>query len=134
MGTGRSGLAFRAGEPSRHGAQLGLGRTRSGGACFHEGQPPAEPHGPSFGRHPTASRHIEGRSYYDGEVAESKTLKESLRALKRRISAALYTASRQEGHASGGPGRKRGNGSVACAAGSHPVVPGSSSWRHMREP
>ena len=76
-------------------------------------------------------RHSEGRAYYDRKVAEGKTPKEALRALKRRISDALYTAmvadarrERLEGHAcSGGPGGQTGNGSVACAAGSHPAVP-----------
>ena len=76
-------------------------------------------------------RHSEGRAYYDRKVAEGKTPKEALRALKRRISDALYTAmvadarrERLEGHTcSGGPGGQTGNGSVACAAGSHPAVP-----------
>ncbi len=75
-------------------------------------------------------RHSEGRSYYDRKVAEGKTGKEALRALKRRISDALYAAmvadarrDRQEGQASGGPGGQTGNGSVASAAGSHPAKP-----------
>ena len=37
-------------------------------------------------------RHSEGRAYYDRKVAEGKTGKEALRALKRRISDALYAA------------------------------------------
>ena len=37
-------------------------------------------------------RHSEGRAYYDRKVAEGKTRKEALRALKRRISDALYAA------------------------------------------
>jgi hypothetical protein len=75
-------------------------------------------------------RHSEGRAYYDKKVAEGKTGKEALRALKRRISDALYAAmvadarrERQESQASGGPGGQTGNGSVACAAGSHPTGP-----------
>ena len=74
--------------------------------------------------------HSEGRAYYDRKVAEGKTRKEALRALKRRISDALYAAmvadarrERQEEPASGGPGGQTGNGSVACAAGSHPAKP-----------
>ena len=37
-------------------------------------------------------RHSEGRAYYDRKVAEGKTGKEALRALKRRISDALFAA------------------------------------------
>jgi len=75
-------------------------------------------------------RHSEGRAYYDRKIAEGKTGKEALRALKRRISDVLFAAmvadarrERQESQASGGPGGQTGNGSVACAAGSHPAKP-----------
>jgi transposase len=75
-------------------------------------------------------RHSEGRAYYDKKVAQGKTGKEALRALKRRISDALYAAmvadarrDRQAEPAAGGPGGQTGNGSVACAAGSHPDKP-----------
>ena len=72
-------------------------------------------------------RHSEGRAYYERKVAEGKTGKEALRALKRRISDALYAAmvadARREDQASGGPGGQTGNGSIACAAGSHPAKP-----------
>ena len=37
-------------------------------------------------RHP----HSEGRAYYDKKIAEGKTSKEAVRALKRRISDAIY--------------------------------------------
>ncbi len=73
--------------------------------------------------------HSEGRAYFDRKVAEGKTGKEALRALKRRISDALYAAmvadarAEQEDHASGGPGGQTGNGSIASAAGSHPAKP-----------
>jgi len=71
----------------------------------------------------------EGRAYYDKKVAEGKTGKEALRALKRRISDALFAAmvanarraERELG--AGGPGGQTGNGSIACAAGSHPAKP-----------
>ena len=75
-------------------------------------------------------RHTQGRVYYDRKLAEGKTGKEALRALKRRISDALDAAmvadsrrERQEAQAAGGPGGQTGNGSVACAAGSHPAKP-----------
>ena len=71
--------------------------------------------------------HSEGRAYFDRKISEGKTGKEALRALKRRISDALYTAmvadARLETRAPGGPGGQTGNGSVACAAGSHPAGP-----------
>jgi hypothetical protein len=34
--------------------------------------------------------HSEGRAYYDRTVAEGKTKKEALRALKRQVSNAIY--------------------------------------------
>ena len=34
--------------------------------------------------------HAEGRIYYDRKIAEGKTTKEAFRALKRRISDAVY--------------------------------------------
>jgi transposase len=35
-------------------------------------------------------RHSEGRAYYERKLAEGKTPKEALRALKRRISDAIF--------------------------------------------
>ena len=35
-------------------------------------------------------KHSDGRAYYDKKIAEGKTPKEALRALKRQISDALY--------------------------------------------
>jgi transposase len=74
-------------------------------------------------------RHSEGRAFYDRKVAEGKTPREALRALKRRVSDALYARmlhdARQAATAMGGkgPGGQPGNDSVACAAGSHPDTP-----------
>jgi hypothetical protein len=68
----------------------------------------------------------QGRAYYDRKLAEGKTHKEALRALKRRISDATYAAlaadARQAASAepSKGPGGQPGNRSVSRAAGSHP--------------
>ncbi len=72
--------------------------------------------------------HSEGRAFYDRKIAEGKTPKEALRALKRRISAALYArllhdARRAANAAEKGPGGQPGNDSVACAVGSHPATP-----------
>jgi transposase len=71
--------------------------------------------------------HSEGRAYYDKKVAEGKTSKEALRALKRRISDALFRrlradasgAAAESAHVTG-PGGQAGNDTDAGAAGSHP--------------
>jgi transposase len=69
--------------------------------------------------------HSDGRAYYERKVSEGKTHKEALRALKRRISDAIYAAlvadARQAAAARPkGPGGQPGNHSVSGAAGSHP--------------
>ncbi len=69
-------------------------------------------------------RHSKGRVYYDKKLAEGKTPKEALRALKRQVSDAVFTcpqadARRTVGHP-GGPGGQQGNDSGSSAAGSHP--------------
>ena len=68
-------------------------------------------------------RHSKGRAYYDKKIAEGKTSKEALRALKRQVSDAIYQhlkADARRAAATAGPGGHPGNGSVASAAGSHP--------------
>ncbi len=78
---------------------------------------------------PDVHAHSEGRAFYDRKIAEGKTHKEALRALKRRVSDALYARmvhdARQAATAAAekGPGGQPGNDSVACAAGSHPDTP-----------
>jgi transposase len=69
--------------------------------------------------------HSDGRAYYDRKIAEGKTGKEALRALKRRISDALYRqlqvdAQRAAASATAGPGGQAGNDSEASVTGSHP--------------
>jgi transposase len=72
-------------------------------------------------------RHSEGRAYYDKKLAEGKTPKEALRALKRRISDAIFARlqadARQAAARVKGPGGQQGNDSVASAVGSHPQAP-----------
>lgn len=71
-------------------------------------------------------RHSEGRAYYDKKLAEGKTPKEALRALKRRISDAIFARLQADARRAGpqptsqSPGGQQGNDSVASAAGSHP--------------
>ena len=70
-------------------------------------------------------RHSTGRGYYDRKVAEGKTGKEAIRALKRRISDAIYhqlhvDARRVRETQSKGPGGQRGNDTETSVAGSHP--------------
>ena len=72
--------------------------------------------------------HSPGRAYFDRKIAEGKTGKEALRALKRQLSDAIYTRLQADAARCGrstaveteGPGGQSGNGSVSSAAGSHP--------------
>jgi transposase len=64
--------------------------------------------------------HSQGRAYYDKKLAEGKTPKEALRALKRQVSNAIYACLQADARRAGGPGGQQGNDSVASAAGSHP--------------
>jgi len=69
-----------------------------------------------------------GRTYYDRKVAEGMAHKSALRALKRRISDALYaqliTDHRRTPPATSGTREgKSGNDSASSAAGSHPEQP-----------
>lgn len=67
-----------------------------------------------------------GRDYYQRKLADGMTPKSALRALKRKISDALYTrmvadarrAAREQ--QPGGPGGQTGNDSASSATGSHP--------------
>ena len=69
-------------------------------------------------------RHSQGHAYYQKKLAEGKTGKEALRALKRQVSDAIYAclqadARRDAAHVKS-PGGQPGNGSDSSAAGSHP--------------
>jgi len=71
-------------------------------------------------------KHSQGRAYYDKKLAEGKTHKEALRALKRRISDAIYAALAADARRAAaacpqGPGGQPGNHSASRAAGSHPA-------------
>ena len=73
-------------------------------------------------------RHSPGRAYYDRKITEGNTPKEALRALKRRISDALYAAMVNDARHSAtktkaGPGGQPGNDSDTSATGSHPETP-----------
>jgi transposase len=70
-------------------------------------------------------QHSKGRAYYDKKIAEGKTPKEALRALKRQVSDALYRRMKADARRAAaiiaGPGGHPGNDSVASAAGLHPA-------------
>jgi hypothetical protein len=67
------------------------------------------------------SKHSRGRVHDDTELAEGKTGKEALRALKQQLSDAIYQHLKADAaRSSQGPGGHPGNGSAARAAGSHP--------------
>ena len=67
-------------------------------------------------------RHTKGRAYYDKKIADGKTPKEALRALKRQVSDAIYRHLKADAAraATAGPGGHPGNDTDASAAGSHP--------------
>ena len=67
----------------------------------------------------------EGRAYYEKKIAEGMTGKTALRALKRKISNALYTRMIDDARrlAAKDPGGHTGNDSASSAAGSHPETP-----------
>ena len=52
--------------------------------------------------------HSEGRAYFDRKLAEGKTKKEALRALKRQVSNAVYRQLLVDASADSGPGRTEG--------------------------
>jgi len=69
--------------------------------------------------------HSQGRAYYDRKIAEGKTGKKAIRALKRRISDAVYRhlqldAKQTRDLTTMGPGGQAGNDSKASVTGSHP--------------
>jgi transposase len=68
--------------------------------------------------------HSQGRAYYDKKLAEGKTPKEALRALKRQVSDAIFTqlraGARRAPAPAEDPGGQAGNGSASSVAGSHP--------------
>ena len=68
----------------------------------------------------------EGHAYYTRKLAEGKTPSEARRALKRKISNAIYArlaadARRAATSLAAGPGGQPGNDSASSAAGSHPA-------------
>ncbi len=69
-------------------------------------------------------RHSPGHAYYQKKLAEGKTGKEALRALKRQVSDAIYACLQADARRAAAPvkspGGQPGNGSDSSAAGSHP--------------
>ena len=65
----------------------------------------------------------DGRAYFDKKIAEGKTPKEALRALKRQVSDAFYKRLKARRRRAARPGRASGERLVASAAGSHPRMP-----------
>ena len=67
--------------------------------------------------------HSPGRAFFDRKVAEGKTKKEALRALKRRISDAIYRQLVIDARAVTGPGGQPGTTLHSSVAGSTPRRP-----------
>src|SRR6185312_4110006 len=76
------------------------------------------------------NKHSEGRAYYDKKLAEGKTPKEALRALKRQVSNAIFAClqagARRAAARAKGPGGQQGNDSVAARPDCNPAT-GSSN-------
>ena len=74
-----------------------------------------------------SQRHSEGRAYYDKKIAEGKTAKEALRALKRQVSDTLYKRLKADAARAAAsiqdPGGQLGTDSVASAARLTPRAP-----------
>jgi transposase len=69
------------------------------------------------------SSRSEGRAYYEKKLAEGMSRKAALRALKRKISDALYARMLDDARRSQDPGGHSGNDTASSAAGSHPETP-----------
>ena len=67
-------------------------------------------------------RHTKGRAYYDKKIAEGKTPKEALRALKRQVSDAIYQRLKADARRgrTAGPGRPTGERLCRQRGRSHP--------------
>jgi transposase len=68
-------------------------------------------------------RGTEGRAHYEKKLAEGMSRKAALRALKRKISDALYARMLDDARRSKDPGGQSGNDTASSAAGSHPETP-----------
>jgi transposase len=86
-------------------------------------------------------RHSEGRAFFERKLAEGKTKKEALRALKRRISDTLYRQLRADAlrRENSGPGRTVRDDSKPAWPAAHPdhrlfdeVTPGPDVTVHQR--
>jgi transposase len=70
-----------------------------------------------------AHEHSDGHAYYQRKLAEGKTPAEARRALKRKISNAIYARLQADARSrarAAGPGGQPGNGPISSAASSHP--------------
>jgi transposase len=68
-----------------------------------------------------AHKHSQGHTYYQRKLDEGKTPAEARRALKRKISNAIYARLQADARArAAGPGGQPGNDTASSATGSHP--------------
>ena len=112
-----------------------LGRPESPPAVAAR-QPPAQPRDPPGRGYPDPYRHSPGRAYYGKKLAQGKTPKEVLRALKCDISGAIFACLQADARCASAataksPGWQPGNGSASSAAGSHPAPPVWASPRNV---
>jgi transposase len=73
-------------------------------------------------------KHSDGRAYYEKKIAEGKTHKEALRALKRRVSDAIYAALAADARqAAALPGAREGNRGTTLSPGRPVHTPSTGS-------
>ncbi len=65
----------------------------------------------------------QGRAYYEKKITEGMSRKAALRALKRKISDALYQRMLDDARRREDPGGQSGNDAASSVAGSHPETP-----------
>jgi hypothetical protein len=68
-------------------------------------------------------KHSPGRAYYERKLAQGKTNQEAIRALKRRISEALYDCPVADATTNAGPGGQSGTTEQASVTGITPRTP-----------
>src|SRR5437879_1785639 len=72
-------------------------------------------------------RHTKGRAYYDKKLAEGKTPKEALRALKRQVSNAIFACLQADAQQQAAPGTREGSRGTTRSPARPARTPGTGS-------
>lgn len=109
----------------RHGPDRSLLGQQQDPPALSAWEPSDEPRHPHGNGHPDQPPPHQRGTHYDRKVAEGMSHKSAVRALKRRISDALYACMLADARqivpqVEEGPGGQTGNDSIASVTGSHP--------------